>query len=47
MTLAALVEKGDEVLFPGPTYPPYISYARFFERRSSLLRNYRGRRLAT
>jgi tyrosine/nicotianamine family aminotransferase len=31
MTLAALVEKGDEILFPGPTYPPYISYARFFE----------------
>jgi aspartate/methionine/tyrosine aminotransferase len=30
MTLAALVEKGDEVLFPGPTYPPYISYAKFF-----------------
>jgi len=31
MTLAALVEKGDEILFPGPTYPPYISYAKFFE----------------
>ena len=30
MTLAALVEKGDEILFPGPTYPPYISYAKFF-----------------
>jgi alanine-synthesizing transaminase len=31
MLLAALVEKGDEILFPGPTYPPYISYTRFFE----------------
>ena len=31
MLLAALVEKGDEILFPGPTYPPYISYAKFFE----------------
>ena len=31
MALAAIVEKGDEILFPGPTYPPYISYTRFFE----------------
>ena len=31
MLLAALVEKGDEILFPGPTYPPYISYTRFFD----------------
>ena len=31
MLLAALVEKGDEILFPGPTYPPYISYTKFFE----------------
>ena len=30
MTLAAIVDPGDEILFPGPTYPPYISYARFF-----------------
>lgn len=30
MTLAALVNPGDEILFPGPTYPPYISYAKFF-----------------
>ncbi|HEX9261872.1 MAG TPA: aminotransferase class I/II-fold pyridoxal phosphate-dependent enzyme [Candidatus Bathyarchaeia archaeon] len=30
MTLAALVEQGDEILCPGPTYPPYISYAKFF-----------------
>ena len=26
----ALVEPGDEVLLPGPTYPPYISFARFY-----------------
>jgi len=27
---AALIEEGDEVLVPGPVYPPYISYANFF-----------------
>ena len=26
----ALLEAGDQVLVPGPTYPPYISYARFY-----------------
>ena len=26
----ALVEPGDEVLLPGPTYQPYISFARFY-----------------
>jgi len=31
MILAALVEHGDEILFPGPTYPPYISYTKFFD----------------
>lgn len=31
MALAAIVENGDEILFPGPTYPPYISYTRFFD----------------
>jgi alanine-synthesizing transaminase len=31
MILASLVEKGDEILFPGPTYPPYISYTKFFD----------------
>ena len=31
MILAALVEKGDEILFPCPTYPPYISYTKFFD----------------
>ncbi len=31
MALAAIVERGDEVLFPGPTYPPYISYTRFYD----------------
>jgi alanine-synthesizing transaminase len=31
MLLAALVERGDEILFPGPTYPPYISYTKFFD----------------
>jgi tyrosine/nicotianamine family aminotransferase len=31
MVMAALVEAGDEILLPGPTYPPYISYAKFFD----------------
>ena len=30
MILAALLNPGDEILLPGPTYPPYISYAKFF-----------------
>jgi len=30
MLMAAIVEKGDEVLVPGPAYPPYISYVKFF-----------------
>ncbi len=30
MIMAALVEAGDEILLPGPTYPPYISYTKFF-----------------
>ena len=31
MAIAAIVENGDEILFPGPTYPPYISYTKFFD----------------
>ena len=31
MVLAALMGPGDEILLPGPTYPPYLSYARFFD----------------
>jgi len=30
MLMAAIVEPGDEVLVPGPTYPPYMSYVKFF-----------------
>ena len=30
MVMAAIIDAGDEILLPGPTYPPYISYARFF-----------------
>jgi alanine-synthesizing transaminase len=28
--MAALIDAGDEILLPGPTYPPYLSYAKFF-----------------
>ena len=30
MVMAALIDEGDEILLPGPSYPPYISYAKFF-----------------
>jgi alanine-synthesizing transaminase len=30
MVMAALIDEGDEILLPGPTYPPYMSYAKFF-----------------
>ncbi|PVX27729.1 MAG: alanine aminotransferase [Candidatus Bathyarchaeum sp.] len=30
MVLGALVENRDEILVPGPAYPPYISYTEFF-----------------
>lgn len=31
MMMAALVHPGSEVLVPGPTYPPYLAFVRFFE----------------
>ena len=31
MTMGALVEKGKQILVPGPAYPPYVSYAKFFD----------------
>jgi tyrosine/nicotianamine family aminotransferase len=30
MIMAALTDADDEILLPGPTYPPYISYTKFF-----------------
>ncbi len=29
--MASLLNPGDEVLMPGPCYPPYLAYAKFFE----------------
>ncbi len=29
--MAAIVNPGDDVLMPGPSYPPYLAYAKFFE----------------
>jgi len=29
--MAAVVNPGDEVLMPGPCYPPYLTYAKFFD----------------
>jgi tyrosine/nicotianamine family aminotransferase len=31
MIMAALVHPGSEVLMPGPTYPPYLAFVRFFD----------------
>lgn len=31
MIYGALLDPGDEILVPGPAYPPYISLARFFD----------------
>jgi alanine-synthesizing transaminase len=31
MVMAAIIDRGDEILVPGPTYPPYTSYTKFFE----------------
>jgi alanine-synthesizing transaminase len=30
MVLGALIEGGEQILVPGPAYPPYVSYAEFF-----------------
>lgn len=30
LVMAAIVDNGDEVLVPGPTYPPYTSFVEFF-----------------
>ncbi|MEM3594277.1 MAG: aminotransferase class I/II-fold pyridoxal phosphate-dependent enzyme [Candidatus Jordarchaeaceae archaeon] len=30
MLLGAIANPGDEILIPGPTYPPYISFSKFF-----------------
>jgi len=34
MVLGAIVDNGSEILVPGPTYPPYISYTGFFGGRT-------------
>jgi aspartate/methionine/tyrosine aminotransferase len=34
MVMAALVDVGDEILLPGPTYPPYLSFAKFYGGRA-------------
>jgi len=34
MLAAAIVEPRDEILVPGPTYPPYMSYVKFFGGRA-------------
>jgi aspartate/methionine/tyrosine aminotransferase len=31
MIISALIERGDEILVPGPAYPPYISYSNAYD----------------
>jgi aspartate/methionine/tyrosine aminotransferase len=31
MSLAPIVDSGTEVLMPGPYYPPYSSYVKFYD----------------
>jgi tyrosine/nicotianamine family aminotransferase len=31
MVIAAMIERGDEILIPGPSYPPYISYSKAYD----------------
>jgi aspartate/methionine/tyrosine aminotransferase len=31
MVIAALIEKDDEILVPGPAYPPYLSYSKSYD----------------
>jgi aspartate/methionine/tyrosine aminotransferase len=30
MVISSLIENGNEILVPGPAYPPYISYSKFY-----------------
>ena len=36
--MAAAVNPGDEVLIPGPSYPPYLTYAKFFDGKPVIYR---------
>ncbi|MGO9643832.1 MAG: aminotransferase class I/II-fold pyridoxal phosphate-dependent enzyme [Candidatus Bathyarchaeia archaeon] len=36
--MAAVVNPGDEVLIPGPCYPPYLTYAKFFDGKPVIYR---------
>lgn len=38
MIMAALVDPGSEVLVPGPAYPPYLAFVRFFGGRARTYR---------
>lgn len=31
MVIAAIIERGDEILVPGPVYPPYVSYSNAYD----------------
>lgn len=41
--MGAFVNPGDEVLMPGPCYPPYLSYVKFFEGKAMTYRTIEDR----
>jgi tyrosine/nicotianamine family aminotransferase len=41
--MAAVVNPGDEVLIPGPCYPPYLTYAKFFDGKPVIYRTIEDR----
>ncbi len=41
--MGSIVNPGDEVLIPGPCYPPYLTYAKFFEGKAVTYRSVEDR----
>jgi tyrosine/nicotianamine family aminotransferase len=46
LLMAAIVNPGDEVLIPGPCYPPYLTYSRLFDGKPVTYRTIEDRRWA-
>lgn len=44
--MGAIINPGDEVLMPGPCYPPYLTYAKFFEGKAVTYRTIEERNWA-
>ena len=46
LLMGAIVNPGDEVLMPGPCYPPYLTYVKFFDGRAVTYRTIEEREWA-